>query len=171
LNEITSEQRMDYLLDKVSENGFESLSPTEKIELRRLSGEDVGSEEENDVETSDETEYNDYNLELSDVNEFIDNNFPDGITFNIGNTTWSAFIDRELKDSELKITITDGDRLIDVFPFKDGENKIKVLSTERAPFTGNIKKVPANMDEAEYFMRTLINVEIPKIINFVLKTS
>lgn len=167
LNEITSEQRMDYLLDKVSEGGIESLTPAEKIELRKLSGEDVSSDEE-DYENGEE-EYKNEDLEMPEVLEFISNNFPDGITFNIGQSSWEAFIDKE--DNEFKISITDGDRLIDVYPFKNGETKLKVLSTERSPFRVNLDKIPTNMDEAEYFVRSLLNVDIPKIITYVLKTS
>lgn len=173
LNEITSEQRMDFLLDKVSKEGINSLTPAEKIELRRLSGEDVDSDEE---ETSNDfdNEYTNEDLEFSDVIELISDSFPNGITFRIDNTTWNAFIENEpsgLENNELKISVTDGERLIDIFPFKDGESKLRVLSTERRPFGVNLKGIPTNMDETGYFIRTLINVDIPKIISYVLKTS
>lgn len=179
LNEITSEQRMDFLLDKVSVGGINSLTPAERIELRRLSGEDVSSDEENAVNLSDkisnddESEVYDDELELPDVIEFINDNFPDGITFNIGHASWEAFIDRETEglESQLKISITDGDRLIDIYPFKNGENKLKIWSTERSPFGITTPNIPSSLGEMEHFMRSLVNIEIPKIITYVLKTS
>lgn len=177
LNEITSEQRMNFLLDKISHGGLDSLTPAEKIELRMLSGEDVGSDEENSVNLSDKltndsvTDYDEDVLNLSNVVGYIFENFPDGITFEIGHVSWEAFVDKDIMEDDLKISVTDGERLIDIFPFKDGESKLKVLSTERKPFGVNVNSIPTNTDEVEYFMRSFINVDIPKIITYVLKTS
>lgn len=173
LNEITSEQRMDFLLDKVSEGGIDSLTPAEKIELRKLSGEDIDSGEEESTTNDFDDEYRNKDLDLPNVIEYIENTFPDGITFEIGHVSWEAYVGEKTYglEDDLKISVTDGDRLIDIYPFKDGESKLKVLSTERKPFGVNVNSIPTNTDEVEYFMRSFINVDIPKIITYVLKTS
>lgn len=177
LNEITSEQRMDFLLDKVSEGGIESLTPMERIELRRLSGENIDSDEENAVGLSDkiagdeETGNDDEILDKSNLVGYIMDTYPDGKTYNIGNVTWNTFVDKEMGEDLFKISITDGDRLIDLYPFENGEDKIMVKTTERRPFSLNLQSVPTTRDEMEYFMRSLIHIEIPKIITYVLRTS
>lgn len=171
LNEITSEQRMDFLLDKVSEGGIDSLTPAEKIELRKLSGEDISSDEENAANLSskmmdDSGESNDEILNVSNVIGYIFDNMPEGMTYDIQGERWEIF----LEDKE-KILVTDGDRGIFIYPFYNGDSKIVIKSTERSPFRINLNNIPSNKIEIEDFMENLINYEIPKIINYILTTS
>ena len=192
VKESMSSRYMDYLLDKISEEGIESLSPEERKDLEYISKgrnveknipsavpqpvQSVGKEDEYDDEIDSPSEPEDH--------EDIDSpgGWNDGETFemfmdsfheilagepslkvNVNGEDWKVGI-KQLSDQPPTVVITNGQgKGMYVMPFWDGPGiTIKLQTGQNAHL--KVQNVPDSYGEMQYFIEEFVKSMCPAII-------
>ena len=175
LSEISNNDIMNHILDKINTSGFESLSPEDKIKLRQLSGEKVEMPLDPDVQ--DEPINDEENqIRFASLN-FIDN-FPTDMDFNFGGREFHAEVnDIEYGDVETEydpsesnfIILSDGELMVKIFPFYNNTREFRVISNNG--FKKSIKfnaEIPTNEESVNLFIRFFIKQTLSKTMQDIL---
>jgi len=175
LSEISDNDIMNHILDKINNGGLESLTPEDKIKLRQLSGEKVKMPEPEPV--PDEPVNDEENeIRFASLN-FIDN-FPTDMEFNFEGRNFHAEVnDIEYGDVETEydptesnfIVLSDGEVMVKIFPFYNNTREFRIISNNgfKKPFKFNAE-IPSNEDSASLFIRFFIKQTLPKTMQDVL---
>lgn len=175
LSEVSDNDILNHLLDKITKGGVNSLSPEDKMKLRQLSGEKV---EMPKPEVKKEVPVNNEENELRFASlNFIDN-FPTDMDFNFGGRNFHAEInDIEFGDVEDDydptesnfIILSDGDIIVKIYPFYNNTREFRILSG------GGYRKlirfnaeVPTDEDSVILLIRLFLKQSLPKIMSDVL---
>lgn len=169
LSEISDNDIMNHILDKLNLGGLESLTPEDKIKLRQLSGEKVKMPEPEPV--NDEPVNNEENeIRFASLN-FIDN-FPTDMEFNFDGRDFHAEVnDIEYGDVEDEydstesnfIILSDGETMVKIYPFYNNTREFKILSNNgyRKSFKFNAE-IPSNEESVILLIRFFIKKTLPK---------
>jgi len=168
-----AERIMDILLDKVSNDGYESLSPREKEMLSKLSrGENVDYDDEEETEKSFDDSSDDDTL-VDDKKEYIDDtlslfldNFPDGHEFNSAGSLWKINVTD--MDTGVGLIVHNEENEIEIIPFVQEGNKILITFKDKT-WVLTIKKIPKTIDEMKKFIDEFLKGALPKIISQIIK--
>jgi len=175
LSEISDNDIMNHILDKINNGGLESLTPEDKIKLRQLSGEKVKMPEPEPV--PDEPVNDEENeIRFASLN-FIDN-FPTDMEFNFEGRNFHAEVnDIEYGDVETEydptesnfIVLSDGEVMVKIFPFYNNTREFRIISNNgfKKSFKFNAE-IPSNEDSASLFIRFFIKQTLPKTMQDVL---
>lgn len=170
INEVsTDEAMMDYLLDKLSNVGMEGLTPKEQISLRRLSGEDVGDEETNDVPVA-EPEVHDESNDIDYIKQKFFDYFPSNPYVRVNGMDWRTFLETsEDSYNDGVIVSVQEDKHILIYPFVNGTRTFKVTPSFGKGFTYNYKdKLPETDIDIKNFVLVFLRLLMPKIIKHSL---
>jgi hypothetical protein len=175
LSEISNNDILNHILDKINSGGIESLSPEDKIKLRQLSGEKVKMPEpeivHNEPVNNEENE-----IRFASLN-FIDN-FPTDMDFNFEGRNFHAEVnDIEFGDVEDDydptesnfIILSDNETIVKIFPFYNNTREFKILSNNG--YRKSVKfnaEIPSDEESVNLFIRFFIRKTLPKTMQDVL---
>ena len=177
LSEISNNDLLNNLLDKVLEHGFESLTPNEKLRLRQLSGEKVEIPREPEPVNVPVNEPDEENEIRFASLSFIDN-FPSDYEISIGNRLFKSYIndieyadvdtDYELNENNF-INFSDGEITVKLIPFVNGTRNFLVISDNgfKKTFKFN-SELPKNNEETSLLIRFFKSHTLPKLLQEVI---
>jgi len=178
LSELSNNDIMNHILDKINSGGINTLSPEDRIKLRQLSGEKikmpVDSEVKNDPINNEDNEENE--IRYASL-KFIDS-FPIDMEFKFEGRIFQPEINNmEYIDDENEydptesnfIILSDGKIMVKIYPFYNKTREFRIISNDG--FKKTIKfnsEIPSNEDSSNLFVRFFINKTLPKIMQEVL---
>ena len=175
LSEISDNDILNHILDKINSDGIESLSPEDKIKLRQLSGEKVKMPEPEVVQ--DKIINNEENeIRFASLN-FIDN-FPTDINLNFNGRDFHAEVnDIDFGDVEDDydptesnfIILSDGETIVKIYPFYNNTREFRILSNNG--YKKSVKfnaEIPSNEESTKLFVRFFIKKTLPKTMQDVI---
>ena len=175
LTEVSSNDIMNHILDKISSGGIDSLTPEEKIKLRQLSGEKVQMPVE--PEPVNEPVNNEVNeIRFASLN-FIEN-FPTDMEYNFEGREFHAEVnDIEYGDVETEydstesnfIILSDGEIMVKIFPFYNNTREFRVMSNNgyRRSFKFNAE-IPNSEEAVNLLVKIFVKQTLPKTMHDVL---
>lgn len=178
LSEISNNDIMNHILDKINSGGLESLTPEDKIKLRQLSGEKIQMPSKPEPENVPDEEINNEENEIRFASlNFIDN-FPTDMEFNFEDRNFHAEVnDIEYGDVETEydpsesnfIVLSDGEIMVKIFPFYNNTREFRIICNNgfKKSFKFNAE-IPTNEDSVNLFTRFFIKQTLPKTMQEVL---
>lgn len=151
LNE--SQEYLDYLLDKISEEGMDALSPKEKEDLMKLSkGENIEPEQEEEPVESEETDLNRLFMHYALPHEEV----------TVDGEEYHAEITDEFSGEHIRVSGPDVDFICS--PFWQGHKGIAIQTSDEQGLLYKVPKPPTNDTEMMSFVQTFYETLLPKII-------
>lgn len=174
LSEVSDNDIMNHILDKISSSGVESLTPEEKIKLRQLSGEKVQMPVEPVQNEPENHELNE--IRFASLN-FIEN-FPTDMDFNFEGREFHAEVnDIEYGDVETEydstesnfIILSDGEIMVKMFPFYNNTREFRVMANNgfRKSFKFNAE-IPRSEEAVNLLVKIFVKQTLPKTMHDVL---
>lgn len=153
LNE--SQEYLDFLLDKISEEGMGSLSPKEKEDLMKLSkGEMIEPEEEEPTQPEE--------IEGGDLNRLFMHYALPHEEVPVDGKDYHAEITDEYSGEHIRVTGPDVDFICS--PFWKGHKGIAIQTSDEQGLLYKVPKEPTNDTEMMAFVQKFYETLLPKII-------
>jgi len=173
LKETTTPPYLDYLLDKISEHGYDLLSVREKEDLHRMSnGEQVDPPSEDKPEKiQDKSGFEDIGCAgegdcTDDAFRMFMNQMPEQMTTTIDGKNWVIFVDED--NGPEHVVVTDGSTEFYVVPFWNGEG-MKFEMMDGKSFMHHVDKIPEKVEDMHEFMSHFFKYIMPIMIKKIKK--
>jgi len=157
---------IDWILDKISSGGIESLSDEERTDLDKMSrGENPIETDEPEAKTSvpDEISTNESSGRYEDFMQ----SFPDKYNFTVDNEDWYVVKDLE-PHGEFDVLMVSNDKILFMIHPFTANNEFEVV-TSMSSFKFHIKKLPKNYDEMETFVKQFLESDLFGIVKYIKK--
>lgn len=149
-----SQEYLDSLLDKISQEGMESLNQKEKEDLMKLSKGETIDTEEPEME-NEEVNLNSEFMHFAMSHEQLE----------INKKEYHAEIVEEMSGEHIRVTGPDVDFICS--PFFEGHKGIAIQMSNEKALLLKVDEEPSNKKEMRVFVKKFYEIYLPKIIRKV----